>query len=1328
MAFANASLTTSDSTAYNLSNTSFWDKLTAAHIHWEAYFEGVTLANFFTNTDGYTFKHNPVGFCHPYNGSLDTSSPYTGGTPTAFYSNADGSKVANAGSVGTAWSTSGSVNNFGSSSTFTNMLASMKSSTPASFYWAGPALVNQAHGGTWASPWNGSASPYTADADAFAAYMITQIMTTAWYKNHGNIILWWDEGAHPPTVSQTNLVIINEGKAKAKGGIGSSTATLDHFGLVYDLLVNTYKVPAIGSATSQAGSLSGILDIATTTLVPTSLSFSTPPSAVVSGSAFSPAIAVQTLDQNGNAISTSDQITLAVASGTGSLSGVTQPVTAVNGVATFTGLILTGTAGTFTLTATTTSTGIASVTSSGFQLSATSTAATQLGMVTQPASPQAPGVAFTVSVQLEDSTGAPKATSGTTVTVALGLNPTTDTLGGTTSVTTDSNGLATFSTLFLNNASTSPYTLVFASSGLTSVTSAQFLETIPAVTQSGTAKGIVGLLNRQGFPPFSATDPYMNALSGYVVKGSVTTDGVAWSELQPTSFGAIVRNNPIDTAISAVRAQMAVAGQTRQWMLKLRIFTGELAPTWAKQRGGGPITGSQSGATVTMGAWWTLEWQAAWKDLMTKLAAIYDSVPEIGEVVCAHAGTQGMETLLKNDYDSGSSPGNANALTKGIYTQDWSWAVDKAAHQTAAAFMATVWATTPSSVAFNPAIVINSTTADETFTETLMDYVVANVPTPLGVLENNSLRANGTSGSSGLYETIDSNGNVTDGHGTNYSSMYTHMMALGPKAVKNTSYGAKAVLGFVPGNGPSNAVVNTVITPPVLVAVEDASNNVVLSDQTDTITLAIATGAGTLTGTLTQTVINGVATFSDLQINTAGTFTLVASSATTPGLTHATSASFSITTAVSTASLLAMGTQPSATPPATDIFPSITVKITDSAGVVVTGSSASVTVALGLNTTSGTLSATSGTLVVAAVSGVATFDTLQIDNLGTYTLVFTSPGLTSITSAQFTIQSTSTRSVLKQPFASTSIWNYPIGSNAVYVSSGTGWPLLTPTIQSLHADNTIVLMDPTQPLTNILQNGGFQSNRCTGTTTLATVPMAASFVVPSATHNYSTGACLTDGRGLVDGDCFGRCTAGSFATLAHLAPSNSDLFGDGLAGGKGGSRLSSLGGCLRMGEMLPGAPPIPHVLAADLDSFDNCVTAFRWPATKSDSYSYNGTNTQAVPGALFALRPSFNVAALQTVPGRQLATCLQNYGAYNTNDTKSSRFSLCTELGPAGDFLTEFQKAWGYAFEVAATDTTPWAKDVKAIYAGLAVINNNTANNIGGGGTPRVPMAPAAGP
>jgi hypothetical protein len=94
---------------------------------------------------------------------------------------------------------------------------------------------------------------------------------------------------------------------------------------------------------------------------------------------------------------------------------------------------------------------------------------------------------------------------------------------------------------------------------------------------------------------------------------------------------------------------------------------------------------------------------------------------------------------------------------------------------------------------------------------------------------------------------------------------------------------------------PTDTAAGQTITPAVTVAVVDQFGNVVTSDNSDTVTLAIGTNpsGGTLSGTLTVAVSGGIATFSDLSIDLAGDgYTLLA---TATGLTDADSGAFRIT-------------------------------------------------------------------------------------------------------------------------------------------------------------------------------------------------------------------------------------------------------------------------------------------------------------------------------------------------------------------------------------------------------------------------------------------------
>src|SRR5437762_8092530 len=145
--------------------------------------------------------------------------------------------------------------------------------------------------------------------------------------------------------------------------------------------------------------------------------------------------------------------------------------------------------------------------------------------------------------------------------------------------------------------------------------------------------------------------------------------------------------------------------------------------------------------------------------------------------------------------------------------------------------------------------------------------------------------------------------------------------------------------------------------PAVRVTARDASGNTVTS-YTGLITVAIGAnpGGGTLAGTTSVNAVSGVATFSTLSINNAGTgYTLVASAS---GLTGATSTSFNITTPPpQPATNLAFTTQPQSTQ-AGQTMPAVKVTARDASGNVVTGFTGTITVALGANPGGGTLSGT----------------------------------------------------------------------------------------------------------------------------------------------------------------------------------------------------------------------------------------------------------------------------------------------------------------------------------------------------------------------------------
>ncbi|TLZ84126.1 MAG: hypothetical protein E6K03_03210, partial [Methanobacteriota archaeon] len=265
-------------------------------------------------------------------------------------------------------------------------------------------------------------------------------------------------------------------------------------------------------------------------------------------------------------------------------------------------------------------------------------------------------------------------------------------------------------------------------------------------------------------------------------------------------------------------------------------------------------------------------------------------------------------------------------------------------------------------------------------------------------------------------------------------------------------------------------------------------------------------------------------------------------------------------------------------------------------------------------------------------------------------------------------------------------------------------------------------------------------------------PIPTNFVVLGAgsgnpdgtTPNYATAILAADGHTLIQGQPMARCTAGGTATMMW-SQHDEDLLKTGNSGAHGGSMLSSLGGVIRLGELVPGGT-IRHALKVNLFGRDNYYTgsgSFRWPATTADGCApgcYGGSVPALRMGSLLALPPSFDVNAmgLETEPAKILAHAFQDYGAYTVDDAAWSVYAVATEYSPSGKVDDEFGSAWGFPISPASRDV-PWARDMDRIFGALAVVDNwdsstwqtVSASNgtLGAGlGAPRVAWAPDFGP
>ena len=334
------------------------------------------------------------------------------------------------------------------------------------------------------------------------------------------------------------------------------------------------------------------------------------------------------------------------------------------------------------------------------------------------------------------------------------------------------------------------------------------------------------------------------------------------------------------------------------------------------------------------------------------------------------------------------------------------------------------------------------------------------------------------------------------------------------------------------------------------------------------------------------------------------------------------------------------------------------------------------------------------------------------------------------------------RDALKSPFASNIIWNMPIGSSANYVAANLpaipGGDVWSP--MPMIDDERIVLR-PNATLTpiNYSDAGWTGKNRCSATGgQLISVPIPSDYVVPNSNANESAVFLQPDGRTLVQTQPFTRCSAGGPAT-SYVKFNSVDLYGPGITGSHGGSGLSAIGGSIRVGELRPNSQGPRHALKLVVygkQVLYRCTTSsqcYRWPAVQADGYAVgfygtNGNNTNAAMkmGALLAIPAWRDLAALglETAPARQLAWTLQNYGAYIVDDTYSPSFGFAAEEGPDGSVRQQFQSDYGYPLAQRVNGNTPWTRDVQRLHQALYVVDNNGPNSIGGGGTPRQPLAP----
>ncbi len=214
--------------------------------------------------------------------------------------------------------------------------------------------------------------------------------------------------------------------------------------------------------------------------------------------------------------------------------------------------------------------------------------------------------------------------------------------------------------------------------------------------------------------------------------------------------------------------------------------------------------------------------------------------------------------------------------------------------------------------------------------------------------------------------------------------------ALGNTVTINFTAGAPTNLAIESGNGATLQVGSA----HTLEAKVTDTNGVAVSGHT--VSWAVASGGGSLSASSSITNASGIASITWTLGSTAGAQSATATASGASGALSGSPLTFSVTSTAGAAAKLAFTEQPTNTGAGASISPAVKVTLQDAGGNTVTSATNSVTLALGTNPSSGTLT---GTATVAAVNGVATFSDLSIDKLGTgYTLAASSGSLTGATS------------------------------------------------------------------------------------------------------------------------------------------------------------------------------------------------------------------------------------------------------------------------------------------------------------------------------------------
>jgi adhesin/invasin len=1001
----------------------------------------------------------------------------------------------------------------------------------------------------------------------------------------------------------------------------------------------------------------------------------------------------------------------------------------------------------------------ANQTAGGFQVTATTPGAPQpatfnltnvagtankLAFVQQPGTTNA-GQPITppVTVQLQDSFGNSVAMAG--VNVSIQASPVAGlarTLHGTATVATDSTGRATFANLSLDQAGT--YTLLAQATGVTSATSAPFLITA----------GSAAAIQASGGTPQSATinTPFANALQA-TVKDALgnAVSGVTVTFTAPGSGASAALSSP--TAVTDAGGHASVTAAAN---LVAGAYTVTAAASGVGGTAGFALTNLSAGAASLV-----FVEQPASTTAGATISAVSVRIADSN-----NNPVSGITVTLSAQGGSGTLEGTVSVATDVTGTATFNDLVIRTAGTYLLRAAAGTFSAVSSKFQITPAAAANITVLDgngqtaavgAAYTAPLRARVVDAFGNAIaGAQVTFQAPAGGASVGFAGSGTV-----TTDSSGIAASPVATANQTAGGFQVTATTPGAPQPATFnltnVAGTAnklafvqqPGTTVAGQPITPPVTVQLQDSfGNSVAMAGVNVSIQASPVAGlARTLHGTATvATDSTGRATFANLSLDQAGTYTLLAQAT---GVTSATSAPFLIT-AGSAAAIQASGGTPQSATINTPFVNALQATVKDALGNAVSGVTVTFT-APG----SGASAALSSPTAVTDAGGHASVTATANLVAGAYTVMAAASGAGGTAGFALTNLAAGAASLVfvQQPASTTA--GATIGAVSVRIADSNNNPVSGITVTMSAQGGSGTLEGTLTGTTDITGTATFDDLRITATGTYQLQAVAGALSASSGTFQIAPAAAANvtvfDGNGQTAAvgtaytaplrasvvDAFGNPVANAAVTFAAPATGASVTFAApatvttnamGIAAAPAAT-ANGTPGTFQVTAMTPGAPQPATFNLTNVSGTADKLTFVQQPTDTvagetivpaptvqlRDSFG----NPVAMAGVTVTLQPNPLTTRSRTVRGALSATTdATGLAAFaNLSGQQAGAYTLSAEAAEITSALSSpFQITAGTAASIQATGGTPQSATVLTPFPQSlqATVKDGVGNPVGG--------------